>query len=91
LPERRKTPLGQVLMQRRESLRARHAGEKPAVLTESEYLLGVHDEARMGALRFRTDPDGPFLNNEAAMAAPPWTRLRRGYGLDRHSLNRKAV
>jgi serine/threonine-protein kinase HipA len=27
-------------------------------------------------LRFKTDPSGPFLNDNRAMAAPPWTSLR---------------
>lgn len=30
----------------------------------------------MGALRFNLDNDGPFLNDNKAMAAPPWTSLR---------------
>ena len=51
---------------------------------ESDYLLGVHDDARMGALRFKTDPDGHFLNDDQAMAAPPWTRLRELEEASRH-------
>ena len=43
---------------------------------ESDYLLGIHDEARMGALRFKTNLDGHFLNGDQAMAVPPWARLR---------------
>src|SRR5690606_2057666 len=31
---------------------------------------------RMGALRFRLSEDGPFLDNQADMAAPPWAKLR---------------
>ena len=30
----------------------------------------------MGAIRFRLSPDGEFVNNDRAMAAPPWTSLR---------------
>lgn len=67
---------GRKLMQRREALRARKAGEPASPLQESDYLLGVYDETRMGALRFRCSPDGPFLNNDTALAAPPWTRLQ---------------
>lgn len=67
---------GRKLMQRREAIRARHANEKPRSLMESDYLLGVYDETRMGALRFRLSPDGIFLNNDRSMAAPPWTQLR---------------
>ena len=67
---------GRKLMQRREAYRARRGGESSRILMESDYLLGVHDEARMGALRFKTDLDGHFLNDDQAMAAPPWARLR---------------
>src|SRR5882724_1020602 len=41
--------LGRVLMQRRENVRARKSNEKPAALNEWDYLLGVHDETRLGA------------------------------------------
>ena len=36
-------------------MRAKKAGEKPRKLLESDYLLGVYDEARMGGLRFKTE------------------------------------
>ena len=67
---------GRKLMQRREAFRAKHAGEKPRTLRESDYLLGVFDETRMGALRFKLSPDGDFQNDDRMMAAPPWARLR---------------
>ena len=75
---------GRKLMQRREAYRARREGESPRILMESDYLLGVHDEARMGALRFKTSPDGHFLNDDQAMAAPPWARLRELEEASRH-------
>lgn len=75
---------GRKLMQRREAYRARREGESPRILMESDYLLGVHDDARMGALRFKTDPDGHFLNDDQAMAAPPWARLRELEEASRH-------
>lgn len=62
---------GRVLMQRREAQK-----KDPKPLLESDYLLGVYDGHRMGALRFRTSKDGPFLDNQPDMAAPPWTKLR---------------
>jgi serine/threonine-protein kinase HipA len=65
---------GRVLMDRREAYRARSEGRSERRLLESEYLLGVHDGHRMGALRFRTD--GPFLDDATEFAAPPWTSLR---------------
>ncbi|WP_343703910.1 HipA domain-containing protein [Chitinophaga sp.] len=67
---------GRVLMERREAYNARQEGRRARALMESDYLLGVHDLYRMGALRFKLDPDGPFLNDNTAMAAPPMTSLR---------------
>ena len=67
---------GRVLMQRRENLRARQEGQRPRTLTEWDFLLGVHDETRLGALRFRVSPNGPFVDSEARLAAPPITSLR---------------
>lgn len=68
---------GRLLMTRRESIRAKEEGRRAAKLLESDFLLGVHDEGRMGALRFKLEPDGPFLADDAALAAPPWTELRK--------------
>jgi serine/threonine-protein kinase HipA len=65
---------GRVLMRRREAHRARAEGREARRLLESDYLLGVHDGHRMGALRFRVD--GPFLDDDDVLAAPPWTSLR---------------
>lgn len=67
---------GRVLMKKREALHARKADEKPRKLLESDYLLGVYDEGRMGALRLALSPDGPFLSDDTALAAPPWVQLR---------------
>lgn len=67
---------GRTLLERREARRARSEGRKPRPLFESDYLLGVFDQHRMGALRFRLTPDGPFLDNDAGRASPPWTSLR---------------
>jgi serine/threonine-protein kinase HipA len=67
---------GRVLMQRREAATARMEGRTARELLESDYLLGVFDGHRMGALRFKTDEEGPFLNDNKKMASPPWTSLR---------------
>jgi serine/threonine-protein kinase HipA len=42
---------------------------------ELDYLLGVYDGHRMGGLRFRIGT-GPFLDDNASLASPPWTSLR---------------
>lgn len=45
-------------------------------LVESDYLLGVHDEFRVGGLRFRVGDDGGFLDDRSHVAAPPFVKLR---------------
>lgn len=67
---------GRVLMKRREAITARGEKRKPQPLFESDYLLGVFDEHRMGGLRFKIDSDGDFLSAEKELASPPWTSLR---------------
>ena len=67
---------GRVLMRRREAQLARAEGRVERQLLESDYLLGVYDEHRMGALRFRTDSQGPFLDNNRTYASPPWSSMR---------------
>jgi serine/threonine-protein kinase HipA len=67
---------GRTLMDRREAAVARIEERKPRPLHETDYLLGVFDEHRMGALRYKENEGGPFLNNNKEMASPPWTSLR---------------
>lgn len=66
---------GRVLMQRREAQRARDEKRRPRRLDELDYLLGVYDGHRMGALRYRFE-GGPFLDDQTELASPPWTSLR---------------
>ena len=63
-------------MQHREAAVARIEKIKPKKLQDSDYLLGVHDMYRMGALRFKKQSDGPFLDNNDKLAAPPISSLR---------------
>ena len=66
---------GKTLMKRRAAQDARAKDEKAPTLYEIDYLLGVFDESRMGALRFKTDLDGPFLDNDEHSPTPPWSSL----------------
>lgn len=75
---------GRVLLERKEAEVARMEGRHVRNLYETDYLLGVFDGSRMGALRFKREVDGPFLDNDAAIATPPWTSLRE---LEEASLN----
>lgn len=67
---------GRQLLRRREAIRARQEGRPVRQLKESDYLLEVHDETRMGAIRFKLDESGYFVNNDSELPAPPWTSLR---------------
>jgi serine/threonine-protein kinase HipA len=67
---------GRLLLDRRELLKAREEKRKPRALTEWDYLLGVHDICRMGALRFRREDGAPFLDDDRQLAAPPLASLR---------------
>lgn len=83
---------GRMLMNRRLE-RDKRAGALPrtARLHESDYLLGVHDAYRVGALRFRLDDAGDFLDNLHDAAAPPFVQLREleaaSLGLERDEKN----
>lgn len=66
---------GKTLMKRRAAQESRVNNEKAKPLYEIDYLLGVYDESRMGALRFKTEIDGPFLNNDDKSPTPPWSSL----------------
>ncbi len=51
---------GRELMRRKERRAAEHEGRPPRTMHESDYLLGVSDETRLGALRFRFEGETEF-------------------------------
>ena len=67
---------GRMLMNKRERILAEKEGRKPAKLYDSDYLLGVYDETRMGGIRFKKDPEGVFVSDDKETATPPWATLR---------------
>jgi serine/threonine-protein kinase HipA len=67
---------GRILMRRREAALARKEDRAAKKLFETDFLLGVFDGHRMGALRFKLDDNDSFLNDNKEMASPPWTSLR---------------
>jgi serine/threonine-protein kinase HipA len=67
---------GRVLMDRREAVKAQIEDRPRQRLMESDYLVGVYDQSRMGALRFKMDIAGPFLDNDSVQSTPPWASLR---------------
>ena len=67
---------GRMLMRRREAWLAHEEKREERVLLESDFLLGVFDGHRMGGIRFKLNPEGPFMNDQKKLATPPWTSLR---------------
>lgn len=68
---------GRVLMRRAASQRAQNAGEPLRTLSELDFLLGVNDETRQGALRFSEKPGGPYLAKKDKASIPPLVELPR--------------
>ena len=67
---------GRTLMKRRAALNAKEQGKPAPILYDIDFLLGVHDLSRMGALRFKREPDGDFLDNDPVAPTPPWANIR---------------
>jgi serine/threonine-protein kinase HipA len=66
---------GKLLMERREAIEAREQQRPLRTLRSWDFLLGVNDESRMGALRLRDPGSGEYVDCRA-LSAPPITALR---------------
>ena len=64
-------------MQEKENTAGNDRKSGSQFLTETDFLLGVHDAGRVGGLRFKTDMDGDFVSNDESVAVPPWVTLRK--------------
>jgi len=79
---------GRVLMRRSEISRAKIKNRAPMTLFEGDYLLGVNDEARQGALRFSIEPLGNvFLTPKDKAAIPPLIYLPKLLSATEHFLS----
>jgi serine/threonine-protein kinase HipA len=66
---------GRTLLMRREQILAKEESRPVKKLTSYDYLLGINDSTRMGALRFKTDDDN-YLNADKDLSVPPVTDIR---------------
>jgi len=66
---------GRTLMIRRAALFAKEKKESPKTLHEIDFLLGVLDETRMGAFRFKLAMDGAFLDDNQETPTPPFSTV----------------
>lgn len=68
---------GRVLIRRHERLRAKEEERAVRTLGEADFLLGVSDHSRQGALRFSETDEGPFLAQGDGNKVPPLVTLPR--------------
>ena len=68
---------GRTLLARAERVRAQEEGRQRRTLREIDYLLGVSDFGRVGALRFTDREEGPFLAEGGRPRVPPLVELPR--------------
>ena len=66
---------GRTLLERREARTARDEARTARTLHELDFLVGVDDRSRMGALRLSTSVGGPYLAT-GTDGTPPMTALR---------------
>jgi serine/threonine-protein kinase HipA len=78
---------GRILMRRAERRRAEREGQTPRTVRETDYLLMVDDEARLGALRFAEREGGPFLAEYGPAKIPPLIELPRLLSAAEHALS----
>jgi serine/threonine-protein kinase HipA len=67
---------GRTLMKKRAAQKAKEEGRTVPVLYDIDYLLGVFDACRIGGIRFKSNEDGPFLDNNPYYPTPPLGRIR---------------
>jgi serine/threonine-protein kinase HipA len=78
---------GRTLLARAERMRALEEGRQRRTLREIDFLLGVSDFGRVGALRFTVDEDGPFLAAGGRHGVPPLVELPRLLSATDHVLD----
>jgi len=67
---------GRLLLNRREQILAAEERRPVRRLSSFDYLIGIDDFSRMGGFRFKTTPDGEFINCDSHLRIPPLTDLR---------------
>ena len=67
---------GRLLLNRREQILATEENRPVRKLSSFDYLVGIDDFSRMGGFRFKTSPDGAFINSEKSLRMPPLAEIR---------------
>lgn len=66
---------GRMLLNRREQILAAEEKRPVRRLSSFDYLTGIDDSSRMGGFRFKTSPDGEFINSGNKLRIPPLTDI----------------
>jgi len=67
---------GRMLLNRREQILANEENRPARKLSSFDHIMGIDDFSRMGGFRFKTDPNGAFINQHSTLRIPPLTSLR---------------
>lgn len=67
---------GRTLLNKREQILSLEEKRPVRRLTSFDYLLGIDDFSRMGGFRFKTEPEGTFINVDSSLQIPPLTSIR---------------
>lgn len=67
---------GRTLLLRREQIAAKEEKRPVRRLSSFDFLTGIDDFSRMGAFRFKENPNGEFINTSASLEIPPLTSIR---------------
>lgn len=66
---------GRLLLDRRERLTAHAEGRPKRMLTNYDYLVGIEDFTRMGAIRYKSEDSGDYINAATKYSVPPLEEL----------------
>ena len=67
---------GRSLLNWREQIEANEEKRPVRRLSSFDYLIGIDDFSRIGGFRFKTEPNGEFINSEESVRIPPITDIR---------------
>ena len=68
---------GRKLLIRKEAILAEKENRIERQLNDYDFLTGINDETRMGALRFKKSKDGSFISSNDNYNVPPFENLRK--------------
>lgn len=68
---------GRKLLKRKEAMQAEKENRAEKELSDYDFLIGINDESRMGALRLKKTKEGSFISANDSYNVPPFENLRK--------------